>query len=160
LPRIKLQTLIQADKKLVFDLSRSIDLHQISTAHTSEKAIAGKLTGLIELNETVTWEARHFGIIQQLTSRISEYDYPNYFVDEMVSGAFKRFRHEHHFTDDSGKTLMTDIFDYTSPLGIIGKFVDALFLKRYMINLIKKRNLVIKDFAESRKQPEVQIITL
>src|SRR6478752_6011997 len=106
MPIIKLQTSIQADKKIVFDLSRSIDLHQISTAHTNEKAIAGKVTGLIELHESVTWEARHFGVTQQLTSKITEYDYPNYFVDEMVSGAFKRFKHEHHFEDDSGKTIM------------------------------------------------------
>ncbi len=155
MPIIKLQTTIQADKKIVFDLSRSIDLHQISTAHTSEKAIAGKVTGLIALDEVVTWEARHFGVVQQLTSRITEYDYPNYFVDEMVKGAFKRIRHEHHFTDEAGQTIVTDIFDYTSPLGLLGNLADVLFLKRYMTNLLKKRNLVIQEFAESGTWKEV-----
>src|SRR5665811_1912859 len=99
MPRIELRTEIKANKEIVFDLSRSIDLHRISTEHTNEEAIAGKTSGLIELNESVTWKAKHFGIYQRLTSKVTEFDRPNYFVDEMVNGAFKNFRHEHHFTD-------------------------------------------------------------
>ena len=118
MPRIEIKTVIKANRKIVFHLSRSIDLHQISTKETNEKAIAGKTSGLIGLNETVTWRARHLGIYQQLTAKITEYDYPNYFTDEMVSGAFKRFKHEHHFTSNEGGTLITDYFDYTSPLGL------------------------------------------
>ncbi len=71
MPIITLKTYVNADKQTVFDLARSIDLHQISTKHTNEKAIAGRLSGLIELNETVTWQARHFGITQKLTSKIT-----------------------------------------------------------------------------------------
>ena len=41
MPTIQLETIINADIKICFDLSRSIDLHQISTAKTNEKAIAG-----------------------------------------------------------------------------------------------------------------------
>jgi hypothetical protein len=36
---INLKTKIQAPKERVFDLSRSVDLHQISTAHTNEKLL-------------------------------------------------------------------------------------------------------------------------
>ena len=61
MPEIKLQTYINADIQVVFDLARSIDLHTISTAHPHEKAIAGKTSGLISLGEEVTWKARHFG---------------------------------------------------------------------------------------------------
>jgi adenylyl- and sulfurtransferase ThiI len=43
MPVITLETYINADKQTVFDLARSIDLHQISTKHTNEKAIAGIL---------------------------------------------------------------------------------------------------------------------
>lgn len=47
MPTIQLETIIDADIKICFDLSRSIDLHQISTAKTNEKAIAGVTAGLI-----------------------------------------------------------------------------------------------------------------
>ena len=43
----------------VFDLSRSISLHKISSAHTNKEAIGGITSGLINKNETVTWRAKH-----------------------------------------------------------------------------------------------------
>ena len=151
MPRIELKTEIKADKNMVFDLARSIDLHKISTTQTNEIAIAGKTSGLIGLNESVTWKAKHFGIYQYLTSKITEFDRPNYFVDEMVSGAFSEFKHEHHFTELNGRTLMTDYFEYKSPLGILGKLVDKIVLKKYMTDLLTQRNRIIKEFAESDK---------
>ena len=50
MPRIKLQIHIKAGRDIVFDLSRSIDLHKISTKHTKEEAVGGKLSGLIGMN--------------------------------------------------------------------------------------------------------------
>jgi len=151
MPRIELSTLVKADRKIVFDLSRSIDLHKISTQHTNEEAIAGKTSGLIGPNESVTWRAKHFGVYQTLTSKITEFSSPDIFVDEMVKGAFKRFRHEHKFlkgkSDD--ETILLDIFDYESPFGVFGKIVDKLFLESYMTNLLMNRNQTIKDFAET-----------
>ena len=149
MPVIELKTEIKADLETVFDLSRSIDLHKISTEQTNERAIAGRTEGLIGLNETVTWRAKHFGVYQNLTSKVTEYDRPNYFVDEMVSGAFKRFRHEHRFSELNEGTLMTDLFDYVSPFGFLGKLADKLILKEYMTELLSTRSEIIKNFAES-----------
>lgn len=157
MPKIELRTEIKADKKIIFDLSRSIDLHKISTEHTNEQAIAGKTSGLIGLNESVTWRAKHFGIYQNLTSRITEFDRPNYFADEMQKGAFQEFKHEHHFAELNGGTLMTDIFEYRSPLGVLGKLADKLFLEKYMTDLLTERNRIVKEYAESDRWKEVLI---
>lgn len=155
MPRIELHTEINADRNIVFDLSRSIDLHKISTEKTNEEAIAGKTSGLIGMNESVTWRAKHFGIYQKLTSKITEYDRPKYFADEMVKGTFAQFKHEHHFTEANGGTLMIDYFDYKSPFGILGKLADKLFLKKYLTELLTERNRIVKEFAESDKWKEV-----
>lgn len=155
MPIIKLETEIDAPKKIVFDLSRSIDLHKISTKQTNEEAIAGVTSGLISANQSVTWKAKHFGVYQTLTSKITEFKMPDYFVDEMEKGIFKRFKHEHIFKESEGKTLMIDIFDYESPLGILGKIADKLFLKKYMKSLLEIRNETIKEFAESDKWKKV-----
>ena len=141
MPIINLHTEIKAEKEVVFDLSRSIDLHKISTEQTSEEAIAGKTSGLIGLHESVTWRAKHFGIYQNLTSKITKFDRSNYFVDEMVKGAFKGFVHEHHFSKIHTGTLMVDV----------GNLADTLFLKNYMTALLTERNRVLKEFAESKK---------
>ncbi|WP_236017274.1 SRPBCC family protein [Roseivirga sp. E12] len=137
-------------------MSRSIDLHKISTKDTNEEAIAGKMSGLIELNESVTWRAKHFGVYQKLSSRITEFDRPNYFVDEMIEGAFSSFRHQHVFKSlDDNMTEVIDVFDYKSPFWFLGTIADNFFLKRYMTNLLRDRNDVIKDFAENNKWQSV-----
>ena len=151
MPTIRIETKIKANKNIVFDLSRSIDLHKESTKHTNEEAIAGITSGLIGKGESVTWRAKHFGLYQNLTSKITEFERPDYFVDEMEKGIFKRFKHEHFFEEKDGQTVMKDVFDYESPLGVLGKIADQLFLKSYMKRLIEKRNETIKEFAESDK---------
>ena len=148
---IQLITEVNAPIDRCFDLSRSIDLHEISTRHTKEKAIASVTSGMISLNQSVTWRAVHLGIYQTLTSKITEFESPVFFVDEMVKGAFKSFRHEHRFESKGNITRMTDYLDFDSPFGILGKFIDFIVLKRYMTKLLVKRNLTIKEFAESDK---------
>ena len=155
MPIIKLITEVNVEREVVFDLSRSVDLHKISTEQTNEEAISGKISGLINLNESVTWRAKHLGIYQNLTSKVTKFDYPNYFVDEMQKGAFKSFKHEHHFVEQNEKTVMTDIFDYKSPFGLLGKLADELFLKKYMTDLLTERNRIVKEFAESGKWKEI-----
>lgn len=148
--KIELSTHINAPIKHCFDLARSIDLHMESTKQTGEQAIAGRTSGLIGPGETVTWRAKHFGIWQTLTSKVTEFDYPNSFTDEMVSGAFKRFRHKHLFYAIHNETVIKDIFVFESPLGWFGRIANYLFLNRYMHKLLLKRNSVIKASAEMK----------
>lgn len=155
MPLICLQTHIHAPIERCFNLSRSIDLHQLSTSHTGEKAIAGRTSGLINLDETVTWRAKHFWLWQTLTSKITTMQSPRFFADEMVQGAFESFRHEHYFATEDGITIMTDVFNFTSPLGWLGRLANVLFLTRYITKLLEKRNQVIKKFAESENWRQV-----
>jgi hypothetical protein len=69
MPSLHLTTFIAAPAERVFNLSRSINLHKISTSDTGEDAIAGTTTGLINLNETVTWRAKHLYRVRQFTSK-------------------------------------------------------------------------------------------
>ncbi len=155
MPTIILKTVIHADMQICFDLSRSIDLHSISVSDTDEKAIAGRTSGLIELGETVTWEATHFGIRQKLTSKITAFESPYYFVDEQVKGAFKSIHHQHIFEKDGNKTIMTDIFHFRSPFGIFGRIFNFFILNGYMRKFLTQRNQVIKAYAESGRWKEI-----
>jgi hypothetical protein len=87
--RIELVQNIAAPIERCFDLSRSIDLHMASTDWTGERAIAGVTSGLIGLDQEVTWQGRHFGLGIQHTSRITAFDRLWHFQDCMVRGAFK-----------------------------------------------------------------------
>ena len=155
MPTIILETRIRSGIKTCFDLSRSIDLHKISTAKTKEKAVAGKIKGLIGLNEFVTWEATHFGIKQKLTSKITAFDPPVHFRDEQVKGAFRSIMHDHYFECREGIVIMKDIFEFHSPFGIAGRIFNKLILTRYLRRLLHARNMIIKEYAETEKYHSV-----
>ena len=146
---IELTTLIHAPLERCFDLSRSVDLHVASTSETGERAVGKVTSGLLHLGEEVTWSAKHFGVRQELTSRITAFDRPRHFRDSMVAGAFRRFDHDHFFAAAEGGTEMRDVFDFESPLGPLGRIVDALVLTSYLRGFLERRNEVIKSAAES-----------
>ena len=149
MPCINLKTIIDAPQKICFDLARSIDLHQTSMSHTSEKAVEGRISGLIQKGEFVTWEATHFFVKQRLSSRITEMEEPFYFVDEMISGAFKSIRHKHEFVQAGDTTIMIDDFNYEVPFGFLGQFFNQIVLKNYLRHLLMQRNREIKRQAET-----------
>ncbi len=151
MPQIHLTSFITAPIERVFDLSRSINLHKISTIDTNEKAIDGIMNGLINKNETVTWQAKHLFKTRQFTSEITEMQSPFSFTDKMIKGDFKTFHHEHHFKTAENGTIMIDLLNFETPYGIIGKIVNTLFLTAYLENFLKKRNKVIKEYAETQK---------
>jgi ligand-binding SRPBCC domain-containing protein len=151
MPLIEVQTEINSTIEICFDLSRSIDLHKISTAKTNETAIEGVTKGLIGFNQFVTWRARHFGIKQKLTTKITAYDRPFHFRDEQIKGVFKKIKHDHYFEVNNDKVLMTDKFLFESPFGILGDIFNKLILTKYLKAFLIERNQIIKDFAESDK---------
>jgi ligand-binding SRPBCC domain-containing protein len=147
---INLITKIDAPKKVIFDLSRDIDVHQNSASTTNEIAIAGVTSGLINLNKTVTWRGKHFGLYLTHKSRITAMAFYEYFVDEMEKGKFKSFKHEHTFVEKEKTTVMIDNLNYETPFGIFGKIFDKIILKKHLTNFIIERNKVLKELAENQ----------
>jgi ligand-binding SRPBCC domain-containing protein len=147
--RFELTSLMPVAVDVAFDLSLSIDLHVGSFADSHEQAIAGTVTGQIQLGEFVTWRARHFGRTWTMTSVITEWDRPKRFVDEQHKGPFKSFRHEHLFTPFDNGTQMVDVVEFVAPLGPIGRLVERGVLDRYLRHLIDVRNTFL--IAEATK---------
>jgi len=145
---IIVETEIEADIQTCFDLARDIEFYQKSIKTSREIPIDGKINGLVEANDSVTWEIQYLCIVTHVTLKVTEFDSPNLFVDEMVKANFKAYRHEHIFHKRNNKTIMTDKFHVESPFGVIGKFVDWIFLKNYMTKLLKSRNELLKIQAE------------
>lgn len=149
---IKLSTKIKAPIEIIFDLSRNIDIHKLSTAKSNETAIDGITSGLINKGETVTWRGKHFGIYLTHKSIISAIEIPSFFVDEMLEGKFKSFKHEHSFVQENGFVMMIDEIQYQTPYGIFGKLFDVLILKKHLTNFISERNRVLKELSENQQQ--------
>ncbi len=143
-------TVIRAPIDRCFDLARSVEVHLAGNVHWGEAATAGTTSGLVGLSQRVSWRARHFGVRQTLTSEITGMDRPAWFQDTMIQGAFRSMKHDHFFRSLSGElTEMKDVFCFAAPLPILGRWAEIAVLRRYMRSLLRERNAVIREIAES-----------
>ena len=149
MPIIEVHTTIDAPVERVFDLCRSVEAHVVSAGSTGERPVGGVTSGLLGLGDQVTWSARHLGWRWSLTTRITAFDRPRRFRDSMVEGVFERFDHDHEFCSEGSATHVRDVFDYTSPLGVLGRIADALIVERHMRRFLQQRMSRLKQVAET-----------
>jgi ligand-binding SRPBCC domain-containing protein len=145
-------TVIRAPMERCFDLARSVEVHLAGNVHCGESAVAmaGITSGLVGMAQRVTWRAKHFGVWHNLTSEITAIDRPTYFQDTMIQGIFRFMRHDHFFRPlPGGATVMRDVFCVAAPLAVLGRVAENVFLRRYMQALLRERNAVVKEIAES-----------
>jgi ligand-binding SRPBCC domain-containing protein len=151
---IELVTEIAAPVRRCFELSLSIDLHIRSTSSTGERAVAGVTSGQIGLGQTVTWRAKHFGVWQHFTSKITALEAPLYFRDVMIKGAFRRFEHDHRFAPTENGTRMSDVVVFEAPVPVLGRIAERWVLTDYLRALLIERNAFIKHTAETEAYRE------
>lgn len=106
---------------------------------------------MIGLGEQVTWRAKHLGLWQELTSKITAFDRPSYFQDTMLRGVFRSFKHDHSFSaPDAGTTAMRDVLEFAAPLPLAGLIAEK-FLRPYLAKFLRERNDLIKRVSESEE---------
>jgi ligand-binding SRPBCC domain-containing protein len=66
-----------------------------------------------------------------------------------VIGDFKMMKHEHHFKPCDNGTLLIDLFHFETPFGLLGQWMNNLYLTKYLKKLLEERNNKIKEYAES-----------
>ncbi|MBP6687377.1 MAG: SRPBCC family protein [Lacibacter sp.] len=151
MPSIHITTFIAAPVDRVFDLSRHIGLHKISQQDNDEVAVGGITSGLIKKGESVTWKAKHLFKTRFMTVKITEMNSPDYFEDVMEKGDFVSYKHKHHFKAVNNGTIMIDELEFEVPYGSAGKLLSRIYLTGYMRLLLEKRNITIREYAESGK---------
>jgi ligand-binding SRPBCC domain-containing protein len=147
--RIQQTITVNASPEVCFDLARSVDDHVESMAANDERIIGGKMTGLLELGDRLTFESRQLGLRFTLTAEISDYDRPASFTDRQVSGPFKKLTHTHLFESIQGGARMTDKIDVTAKLGPLGWLAERLVIKPLLASTLVRRQAHIKFKAES-----------
>jgi ligand-binding SRPBCC domain-containing protein len=151
MPFIHITSFIAAPQERVFDLSRSVDLHKHSMKNYEENIVKGTMTGLMNLNDEVTWKAKHLFKERVLRIKLTELKSPDYFADEQVEGDFVMMKHEHYFKPIENGTIMIDQFRFELRYGFFGKLVNQFYLEKYMKRLLAERNAVIKKIAEGNQ---------
>ncbi|MDB5297957.1 MAG: cell division protein [Phycisphaerales bacterium] len=148
---LRVAILIDAPVAVCFDLARSVDAHVKSAAGTGERVVGGRRSGLLELGDEVTWEGRHFGFVQRLSSRITEFRPFTFFQDRMAKGAFRFLEHDHVFQSHGGGTLMTDVLRFEAPFGPLGWVAERVVLDPHLRRFLVARGRVLKAMAEDSR---------
>lgn len=140
MPFITLATVINAPSAVCFDMARDAQLHAQSARETGERIVAGRDCGLWELGDEITFEGTHLGVRQRFSARVTEFDQPRYFRDEMTRGAFASMSHAHLFEPiDKNKTRMIDIVEWRAPLGFVGAIFSDAIIETHLTRFLRRR---------------------
>ena len=69
------------------------------------------------------------GLKMHWVTEITHVVHNTYFVDEQRFGPYAFWHHTHFLKEVPGGVHMTDILHYKVPFGVLGKIVNALFIK-------------------------------
>jgi ligand-binding SRPBCC domain-containing protein len=86
-----------------------------------------------------------FGIKMTWVTEISQVKVIEYFVDEQRIGPYKLWHHQHHITAIEGGVFMTDIVNYSPPLGFFGGLANALFIRNQLKGIFDFRRIKIEE---------------
>lgn len=80
-----------------------------------------------------------------------------YFIDEQRFGPYALWHHQHHFEEQNGGVLMTDILHYKIPYGFIGTIADALFVSNRIEEIFIFRKQVIEQLFKLESAPKASV---
>ena len=95
--------------------------------------------GPIKMN----WVAQHTG-----------YNPPHSFEDKMLKGPFKSWHHTHKFKQVDGGVEISDRVIYSIPMGIIGRVLHFIWIKRDLEKIFSHRKKVIEDILVNKNSVE------
>lgn len=74
---------------------------------------------------------------------------PYEYVDEMLTGPFRKWKHSHKFYNINGKqTEIEDIFEFELPYGIIGRLLEGCAYKQIQ-NIFEHRKIATLNALEN-----------
>ncbi len=137
---------INAPIERCFDLVCSIRAHE-ATSSIDGRAVAGKTSGLSDLNDVTTWSARFFGLRFKLATRVTSFNPPFSLTENLERGLLLEFGHVYSLRMlESGLVELEDRFTFRS---LLGAWFDALVLKPIMNRTMSARLDGLKELAET-----------
>ena len=100
-------------------------------------------TNSISEGTVIRYRLRLHGMPIHWRTEIREWNPPHYFVDEQTKGPYKQWRHTHRFEAHGNRTKMTDEVQYSLPLGVLGRIVHAVKVRRDVHRIFDYRRLRI-----------------
>ena len=149
--KIHITSFINAPVERVFNLSRNLAMSKLSFKGRKEQILSSSAANMVTAGETITLRAKHLGKTREITARIIDLKLPEGYTEEQIKGDLKSFRHEYHFKEVDNGTIMIDMVEFEGPRDLLGSIASKFFLKSYIEAIVKKKNELIRQYAESEK---------
>jgi len=73
------------------------------------------------------------------TTEITHIEDKKYFIDEQRFGPYALWHHQHHFVEQDGGVMMTDLLHYAIGFGPIGRIANGLFVEKRVTEIFDYR---------------------
>jgi ligand-binding SRPBCC domain-containing protein len=108
-----------------------------------EKLYAGQI---------ISYKVGIFPFVQSnWVTEITQVSQHKYFIDEQRSGPYSLWHHEHFFEPDDDGTIVKDRISYKIPLGIIGRLIHALLIKKKLRGIFEYRAEILRKMFNADK---------
>ena len=142
---------VNAPIERCFMLSTSLELVERSLNMRLVESESTKTSGLVIGGDRLLWRGWVFGLPQLHETLITKYAQPDFFQDTMGRGRFKRFQHDHSFTEIGGRTLLNDKVRFSLPLGRVTGPIARFVVMPHVSRLLRHRLELLKRVAESNE---------
>ncbi len=106
--------------------------------------VVGKSTPEIEAGTLIDYRLKISGVPVKWRTRIESWIPGKSFVDNQLSGPYRKWHHTHTFESENGGTRMKDRVVFQLPLGIVGNFFAAWKVKRQVREIFDFRRAEIE----------------
>ena len=97
----------------------------------------------------IDYNIKVMGIRVHWRTLITSYNPPNQFVDEQTKGPYLLWIHTHTFKVKDEGVEIHDCIEYSIPMGLLGRFVHFLWIKRKLDQIFDFRRRKIEEIFNS-----------
>ena len=148
---IHITNFIAAPSETLFDLSRHILLQKKAMEKIGGRQVRGISSGLLSGQDAVLWSIPFIKREILFTLKITDTSPGVFLQEEMIQGPFESLKHLRHFKKIQNGTLVIDEIYYTLPKKVWAPWADRLWVNGKLHDLLKERNKILKEYAESNK---------
>jgi ligand-binding SRPBCC domain-containing protein len=151
MPRFVKESLIAASAEKVFAFHERRDAFALLQPPWQETEILQPPTSLA-VGTRVVLRTKVGPLWQTIEAEHVAYEPGRMFVDRMVRGPFKAWRHRHVVTPRGDRAaLLTDDIEYDLPLGTLGRVFGGPFARRELERLFAYRHEVTRSACEDAR---------
>lgn len=138
------------DKKLedIFPFFTKPENLSLLTPHWLKFKIRKKTSANMEVNAEFVYTIKFYNIPMFWKTKITKYEAPNVFVDEQLSGPYKKWVHTHTFEAKGNSTIMRDKVEYDLYGWFLKSIIHRVFVEKSVKKIFQYRKTVLGAYFE------------